>query len=180
MNAELKIEVNASTKSSFTRSHAGLLQRKCACGGIPGPDGECAECRSRRLSLQRKTQTSTSGDHQHLPAPPIVHAAFPTHFLSLPKECGCPSLAMNDLDFIRFFEEFSARVPRIADKKLSSICEEDKTEPQKQQLTALNKISVSEDISQTNEQIKMFRIQNLRKLISSLAAILGLEFSVST
>jgi hypothetical protein len=29
-----------------------LLQRKCACGGTPGPSGECAECRKKRL--QRK------------------------------------------------------------------------------------------------------------------------------
>ena len=27
----------------------GLLQRKCACGGTPGVDGECAECRKTRL-----------------------------------------------------------------------------------------------------------------------------------
>jgi len=25
------------------------MQRKCACGGTPGPTGECAECRRRRL-----------------------------------------------------------------------------------------------------------------------------------
>lgn len=32
----------------------GVLQRKCACGGTPGPTGECAECRRKRLGLQRK------------------------------------------------------------------------------------------------------------------------------
>jgi hypothetical protein len=46
---------------------AGLLQRKCACGGSAGPSGECAECRKKRL--QRKT---VPGDRT--PAvPPIVH-----------------------------------------------------------------------------------------------------------
>jgi Domain of unknown function (DUF4157) len=30
----------------------GLLQRKCACGGTPGVDGLCAECRSKRLGFQ--------------------------------------------------------------------------------------------------------------------------------
>src|SRR5215213_10468526 len=29
-------------------SQEGLLQRKCACGGTPGIDGECAECRKSR------------------------------------------------------------------------------------------------------------------------------------
>ena len=30
------------------------LQRKCACGGTPGPTGECEECRKKRLRLQRR------------------------------------------------------------------------------------------------------------------------------
>src|SRR5215213_9175222 len=38
----------------------GLLQRKCACGGAPGVDGLCAECRSKRLQADP------------FPAPPIV------------------------------------------------------------------------------------------------------------
>ena len=28
--------------------------QRCACGGDPGPDGECASCRAKRLSVQRK------------------------------------------------------------------------------------------------------------------------------
>ncbi len=31
----------------------GLVQRACACGGTPGPDGECAKCRAKRLGVQR-------------------------------------------------------------------------------------------------------------------------------
>lgn len=27
-----------------------LLQRRCACGGTPGPDGECAACKAKRLA----------------------------------------------------------------------------------------------------------------------------------
>jgi hypothetical protein len=49
---------------------AGLrLQRKCACGGTPRPDGECEECRKKRLRLRRHTcnQVEPSG------IPPIVH-----------------------------------------------------------------------------------------------------------
>ena len=26
-----------------------LLQRRCGCGGVPGPDGECTSCRAKRL-----------------------------------------------------------------------------------------------------------------------------------
>lgn len=30
------------------------VQRRCACGGAAGPDGECAACRAQRLMLQRQ------------------------------------------------------------------------------------------------------------------------------
>ncbi len=43
-----------------------LLQRRCACGGTPGPDGECPACKAKRL------QRSASGAGPAL-APPIVH-----------------------------------------------------------------------------------------------------------
>lgn len=47
------------------------LQRKCACGGTPGPTGECAECRKKRLGLQRKEAVLRSPEPAV--APPIVH-----------------------------------------------------------------------------------------------------------
>jgi Domain of unknown function (DUF4157) len=51
----------------------GLLQRKCACGGTPGPTGECAECRDKRKSaLQRKAIARS----EPAPAPPVVHAVL--------------------------------------------------------------------------------------------------------
>ncbi|MGH9428723.1 MAG: DUF4157 domain-containing protein, partial [Terriglobia bacterium] len=31
-----------------------MIQRKCACGGQAGPDGECAECKAKRMALQRQ------------------------------------------------------------------------------------------------------------------------------
>ena len=38
------------------------LQRKCACGGTPGPTGECAECKRKRLGLQAKLAVNQPGD----------------------------------------------------------------------------------------------------------------------
>jgi hypothetical protein len=35
----------------FTSARSGL-RSKCACGGTPGPDGECADCRRKRLQSQ--------------------------------------------------------------------------------------------------------------------------------
>ncbi len=39
-----------------------VLQRKCACGGTPGPTGECAECRKKREEgiLQRRAGQSSA------------------------------------------------------------------------------------------------------------------------
>lgn len=31
-----------------------VLQRKCACGGTPGPSGECEQCRQKRLAMQEQ------------------------------------------------------------------------------------------------------------------------------
>jgi hypothetical protein len=47
----------------------GLLQRKCACGGTPGLDGECAECRAKRLGLRHQATNQVAVS----PVPPIVH-----------------------------------------------------------------------------------------------------------
>ncbi len=63
---------------SFTPVRSGLLQRKCACGGTPGPTGECQECREKRP--KRKTQnpeTSTQPsafNSYSSEVPPIVPA----------------------------------------------------------------------------------------------------------
>jgi hypothetical protein len=46
----------------------GILQRACACGGTPGPAGECAECKARRLQRERLSRAGGPGQ-----APPIVH-----------------------------------------------------------------------------------------------------------
>src|SRR5688572_10750076 len=45
--------------SSFTPAPASLLQRTCACGGQAGLDGECAECRSKRLAGERRPLVQT-------------------------------------------------------------------------------------------------------------------------
>jgi hypothetical protein len=48
---------------------AGILRRKCACGGTAGSTGECDECRKKRLGLQRRR----AGDSETSTVPPVVH-----------------------------------------------------------------------------------------------------------
>jgi hypothetical protein len=55
------------------------LQRKCACGGTPGPTGECDACRKKKL--QRYSENLNPSSIIHPPsslseAPPIVHEAL--------------------------------------------------------------------------------------------------------
>lgn len=66
------------TKSAFTPVHRGLLQRKCACGGTPGPTGECAECRRKRLN-QQSSQVESS--KPSIPTPAPLHQPSPGHRL---------------------------------------------------------------------------------------------------
>ncbi len=54
-----------------TRWQSRLLQRKCACGGTPGPTGECEECRRKRL--QRKASQPSTINSQPAEVPPIIH-----------------------------------------------------------------------------------------------------------
>jgi hypothetical protein len=59
---------HAPTARVRTYTATPVLRRKCACGGTPGPTGECEQCRKKRLGLQR----SASATGPAL-APPIVH-----------------------------------------------------------------------------------------------------------
>ncbi len=68
--------------SSFTPVPSRLLQRKCACGGTPGPAGECEDCRKKkRLGLQTKLKVNEPGDTYEQEADRIADQvlAMPSH-----------------------------------------------------------------------------------------------------
>jgi hypothetical protein len=48
---------------------AATVLRRCACGGQAGPSGECAECRAKRVGLQRSASSAAAPGF----APPLVH-----------------------------------------------------------------------------------------------------------
>jgi Domain of unknown function (DUF4157) len=64
--------VPALASAPLAHAPSPLLQRACACGGIPGPDGECAACKAKRL--QRRSFAPSQPGPQV--APPIVHDAL--------------------------------------------------------------------------------------------------------
>jgi hypothetical protein len=60
---------------SFSRVSVLGLQRKCACGGIAGPSGECSECRRKRiLGLQTKLTINDPGDAYEQEADRVAEA----------------------------------------------------------------------------------------------------------
>ena len=60
---------------SFSRVSVFGLQRKCACGGVAGPSGECTECRRKRaLGLQPKLTVNQPGDAYELEADRVAQA----------------------------------------------------------------------------------------------------------
>lgn len=58
---------SGASAASFTPMRCGVLQRKCACGGSPGPAGDCSQCRKKRL----QRQSARAGQLDSVP--PIVH-----------------------------------------------------------------------------------------------------------
>jgi outer membrane protein OmpA-like peptidoglycan-associated protein len=55
-----KTETPSFSPSPSLAPRTNLLQRKCACGGTPGIDGECAECRKKRLQRRSIGQAGPS------------------------------------------------------------------------------------------------------------------------
>ncbi len=54
--------------------HRTTLQRRCACGGTPGPDGECEQCQRKRLALQHRTANALQATAGSASIPGASHA----------------------------------------------------------------------------------------------------------
>jgi pyrrolidone-carboxylate peptidase len=67
LHANLPGPESISPPKSF---QGGTLQRKCACGGVAGADGQCEQCRMK--SLQRKASAAAPGEN-HSAVPASVH-----------------------------------------------------------------------------------------------------------
>lgn len=64
-------------RNSAKQTSGVILQRKCACGGTPGPAGECEECRRKRL--QRKLSIGLSNDPLESEADRLAEQALAGH-----------------------------------------------------------------------------------------------------
>src|SRR5205823_1924358 len=74
-----KLLVNSKSKTADTFASSGVLQRKCACGGAPGPAGECEGCRRKRPQgkalpgSQTNTRPSSLDTGHDFSVPSVVH-----------------------------------------------------------------------------------------------------------
>ncbi len=66
MSASVRMPIRPPRSSALV--HPVVLQRRCACGGIVGPDVECAACRAKRQAAER----GAAGVAGQAVAPPIV------------------------------------------------------------------------------------------------------------
>jgi outer membrane protein OmpA-like peptidoglycan-associated protein len=87
-------------KPSFSPVPAPMLQRKCACGGTPGPSGECAACKKKREASQGMVQRSASSTGPVNEVPSIVHDVLRSP--GQPLETGTRTFMES-----RFGEDFS-------------------------------------------------------------------------
>ena len=118
MSTAMQAQVKASTtiKPVSLPTQSGLLQRKCACGGTPGVDGECEECRSKRLSMQRRVATPPAPASP--PAvPPIVHEVLgsPGQLLDASTRAFMEPRFGHDFSNVRVH----ASIPKKANTRLS-------------------------------------------------------------
>jgi hypothetical protein len=86
------------------------LQRKCACGGIPGPSGECEACRKKRLGLQRRATDS----HGPTDVPSIVHEVLRSAGRPLDAETRAFMEPRFDYDFSDVRVHFGAHAAQSA------------------------------------------------------------------
>lgn len=77
VKATLQTEAKTSSSASptFVQARSGVLQRKCACGGTPGPTGECDACRKKRESgtLQRRADHPSALNPRPFEVPAVAH-----------------------------------------------------------------------------------------------------------
>ena len=60
-----------------------IMRKTCACGKPMGPDGECAECKRKRLGIQTKLRINTPGDRYEQEADRVAAAV-----LQMPASAG--------------------------------------------------------------------------------------------
>src|SRR5947207_15020706 len=70
MKTRLRAHPESTPLPSFASVRGRVLQRKCACGGTPGPAGECEACRKNKLQRRLGNLPDPPSAAE---VPPILH-----------------------------------------------------------------------------------------------------------
>jgi hypothetical protein len=103
--AEVKPQPILAPLASHTSASTGLLQRKCACGGSPGADGTCDECRNDRLALKPRSAGHTG--RRALPSNGL-------NFNELRAHAALPEIIQTQLTLSQAENEYEQEVDRVA------------------------------------------------------------------
>jgi hypothetical protein len=68
VSERIHIQVKPAENTPFVPTRFGFLQRKCACGGTSSVNGECAECRQKRLLGSQRGPDVRSSESSEAPA----------------------------------------------------------------------------------------------------------------
>lgn len=80
MSLHTQTQAVAASPAQGATSFAGLLQRKCACGGKAGLKGDCAPCAEKqRRGIQTKLRVGSASDHFELEADRVADDVMRGH-----------------------------------------------------------------------------------------------------
>ena len=110
MNERTTVRSKKPPTSANTSAQSHLLRRRCACGGTPGLDGECAGCRKERLSRRHRGQTDHDGPST---VPPIVNEVLrsPGQPLDADTRASMESRFGHDFGRVRVYNSLPRTVP---------------------------------------------------------------------
>ena len=111
------------TKQPAESGHqaTGVLQRACACGRHSGSGGECAECRKKRLGLQRRAVRRDSSETVLLNSPATVSPLprFSHDFTRIPNRTPTHGIVQTNLTINKPGDEYEQEADRIAARVLA-------------------------------------------------------------
>ncbi len=123
MKAALQTRTTTDATPSFTPVRSGVLQRKCACGGTPGPSGACAECQRKRLPstptrVQTRLTVNQPGDRYEQEADAVAKQVVRQQRTARRGEAPQPATFPSALPVQRMIQRAETSFPSDAEEKV--------------------------------------------------------------
>jgi hypothetical protein len=116
MRDQTPIHERKAEMQTLATVQTGLLQRTCACGGAPGVDGDCGECRENQLSLQRNTS-----DQQNTPLSASITSLAGHNLSRLPVHSNNPAVLQTKLVVNEPGDKYEQEADQVAERVMGSL-----------------------------------------------------------